>query len=124
MSTPHNVYFFENKITMLEGENKKLRENNEAPINKPIEKYNYEYNDIKKSNTVIDSYTGLIVCITDIQYSDKADMSLTLPGQETKKLTVTAGHVEEFSFNNIQYQFIITKINWDSNTYSFIIKEK
>lgn len=121
---PNNVYFFEDKIATLEDENKRLKENSEASSNKPIKNYSYEYNDIKKSNTIVDSYTGLIVCITDIQYSNEADMLLTLPGQETKKLTVTAGYVEEFSFNNTQYQFIITKINWSSNTYSFVIIEK
>lgn len=45
---PNNVYFFENKITTLEDENKKLRENNETSTNRLAEKYNYECNGVKK----------------------------------------------------------------------------
>lgn len=118
---PGSIYYLENKIKLLEDENSKLREAGAA--SQLQEKYYTEYSNIKKNNSVIDSYTGIVICMNSIDTSSGGLLSMTLPQQETEIIAVKAGDVLPFSIGNKEFQLIISSIGWISDTYSVTIRE-
>lgn len=122
---PNTIPFFEKRIKKLENENLQLR-NKLTQIGKPSteqpsEKYSNTLT-LNKSQTFIDSKTGVMLSVTSIDQNFEAEVSLTLPGEETKKLSkITAGEQWRFVSKGGKFMIIIKEINWYNNTFEVMV---
>jgi hypothetical protein len=86
----------------------------------------YFSKELKEGQTFIDPYTGAALGVTRIHIGNQAEVSLTLPGEQTQFFDVvrpgTAWHFQQF---DSPFSLIITKINYTTSSFQVdIYKQK
>ena len=128
-NTPNSIPFLEYHIIELENENIELKKeilvykNQTGSLNnESMQEYYYNSYSIRKGNAIVDQYTGLTLGVSNINVLFEAEITLTLPGEDTiHQSNVKPGDV--WYFNDNKFKITITKINWYTDNLDVEISE-
>lgn len=128
-NTPNSIPFLESHIRELENENIELKKeilvykNQIGSLNnESMQEYYYNSYSIRKGNAIVDQYTGLTLGVSNINVLFEAEITLTLPGEDTiHQSNVKPGEV--WYFNDNKFKITITEINWYTDNLDVEISE-
>lgn len=122
-NTPNTIQYMENENEMLRNEIDDLKKNAAAGILEDS-LYTMTYDRITGNTTVLDKETGIVVAINDIRVRGDGELLLSIPEMDSiNEDNVKPGYIKDFEVKGKSYQFIVLKVDYISETYSFMIRQ-